>query len=176
MAMSKQFHAALTAGYPRLRAYAIKLTRNLHDAEDLLQNTAVLALRAETQFTIGTNFTGWAYRIMRNSFLSGCRGNHRRPVSTEDVPMEFLSHFDNPDDRIMVKEATRAMDQLTPASRLLLNLIYRDGYSYEDASAATSCSVGTVKSRLWRGRMRLRELLNGDDTYGRAASIGRVAA
>jgi len=165
--MTKQFHETLTAHYQRLRVYAIKLTRNLHEAEDLLQTTAVLALRAESQFTVGTNFSGWVHRIMKNSFLSSCRTIHRRPISIDDAAPEYLMTHEAPDAHIMLNEATRAIAKLPPDTRRLLTMIYQDDFTYEDASAALSCSVGTVKSRLWRGRVLLRKLL-GETSEGPA--------
>jgi len=174
--MTKQFNDALITQYPRLRAYALKLTRNLHEAEDLLQNTAVLALRFESKFAAGTNFSGWAHRIMKNSFLSGCRGNHRRPISIDDAPLDALAMPERVVDHIMVNEATRAMDKLTPDSKTLLNLIYQDELSYQEASHAMDCSVGTIKSRLWRARARMKELLGLDVAFGRAPGLNLPAA
>src|ERR1700758_4215467 len=89
--MAGEFQDMLLQHLPRLQAYAIMLTRDRALAEDLLQETSLRALRAQTQFTMGTNFTAWIYKILRNEYISSLRRKKRQPVPIEDMPAEFLS-------------------------------------------------------------------------------------
>ena len=86
-----EFNDMLVAALPRLRAYAMILTRSRAAADDLLQQTAYRALRAETQFTMGTNFVGWMYRILRNEYISSLRRNKRTTSSIDDLPEQMLA-------------------------------------------------------------------------------------
>jgi RNA polymerase sigma-70 factor (ECF subfamily) len=157
--MPQTFHSLLLTQLPRLRAYAFTLTRNRADADDLLQSTAVLVLRSEAMFIAGSNFPAWTYRIMRNSFLSGCRKNKRRPVSIDTVPEAALALPETLHDHILSREVVRAMTRLSPVLREVLALICGAELSYEEAAVVLGCSTGTVKSRLWRARDRLKNLL-----------------
>src|SRR5262245_20563547 len=109
--MANEFHTMLTEHLPRLRAYAIMLTRDRVAAEDLLQETALRALRAQSQFEMGTNFTAWMYRILRNEYISTLRRSKRRPVLLEDIPDELLSRSGDQDDKVLTKEIIHAMDK-----------------------------------------------------------------
>src|SRR5258708_2887164 len=121
--MSQTFNHMLLAHLPRLRNYALRLTRNTPDADDLVQATSLLVLRAESQFAIGTSFAGWSYRIMKNSFLSGCRSNKGRTVNIDDVDPELLSSHDRAEDRILAHEVLRAVDKLPPKLRHAVTVI-----------------------------------------------------
>ena len=160
--MSNTFHDMLTDHLPRLRAYAIMLTRDRATAEDLLQETALRALRAQTQFAIGTNFTAWMYRILRNEYISSLRRSKRRPILLEDIPEELLSHSGGQDDKVLTREIIQAMDQLQSSQREVLILICAGGLSYEEAAVSLDCSVGTIKSRLWRARRHMQSIVMGE--------------
>jgi RNA polymerase sigma-70 factor (ECF subfamily) len=161
--MSQSFNQTLISHLPKLRNYALRLTRNASDADDLVQVTALLVLRAEAQFSIGTSFSAWSYRIMKNSFLSDCRGKQSRTVCIDDVSPELLtSHRGHADDHVLAHEVIRAVDKLPPTLRTALTVICGGELTYNEAAIALSCSIGTVKSRLWRARTRLNEsLTNG---------------
>jgi RNA polymerase sigma-70 factor (ECF subfamily) len=161
--MADEFHTMLTEHLPRLRAYAIMLTRDRVSAEDLLQETALRALRARTQFTLGTNFTAWMYRILRNEYISSLRRSKRRPILLEDIPEELLSHNSEQDDKVLTREIIQAMDKLQPSQREVLILICAGGLSYEEAAQSLACSVGTIKSRLWRARRHMQTLVMGEE-------------
>jgi len=179
MSVSEQFQQLLLAQMPRLRAYAMTLTRNRPDADDLIQTTAVLALRSESLFMVGSNFSAWAYRIMRNSFLSNCRKNKRRPTSIDDVPETSLASPETLHEHVLSREVVRAMDKLSPNLREILTLICGAELSYEEAASVLSCSVGTVKSRLWRARDRMKDILlgmNGGENVVADAITADVAA
>jgi RNA polymerase sigma-70 factor (ECF subfamily) len=171
--MSQSFHQTLISHLPKLRTYALHLTRSVADAEDLLQTTALLALRAERQFEMGTSFGAWSYRIMRNSFLGGCRSNKAAAVCIDDVDQELLGSHDPIEDRIFAHEVVRAMDKLTPKSRKTLSVICGGDLSYEEATTALSCTIGTVKSRLWRARRELEANLMSVGDVGRFSRVAQ---
>jgi RNA polymerase sigma-70 factor, ECF subfamily len=160
--MANEFHDMLTDHLPRLRAYAIMLTRDRSAAEDLLQETALRALRAQSQFMLGTNFTAWMYRILRNEYISSLRRSKRRPILLEDIPEELLSRGGEQDDKVLTHEIIKAMDNLQPSQREVLILICAGGLSYEEAAESLDCSVGTIKSRLWRARRHMQALVMGE--------------
>ena len=160
--MSNTFHDMLTDRLPRLRAYAIMLTRDRVAAEDLLQETALRALKAQSQFALGTNFTAWMYRILRNEYISSLRRSKRRPILLEDIPEELLSRSGEQDDKVLTREIIQAMDNLQPSQREVLILICAGGLSYEEAAVSLDCSVGTIKSRLWRARRHMQAMVLGE--------------
>ena len=132
-------------------------------AEDLLQETALRALRAKTQFTMGTNFTAWIYKILRNEYISSLRRNKRRPARIDDVPDEFLSRAGGQENEVLSREVMQAMNNLQREQREVLILICASGLSYEEAAETLGCSIGTIKSRLWRARARMAALIVGND-------------
>lgn len=171
--MADEFQTMLLEHLPRLQAYAIMLTRDRALAEDLLQETALRALRAQTQFTMGTNFTAWIYKILRNEYISSLRRKKRQPVPLEDMPAEFLSRRGEQENDVLSREIIQAMDKLQHGQREVLILICASGLSYEEAAVALGCSVGTIKSRLWRARARMASLILGEDE-AKAASKGEA--
>jgi len=157
--MQDEFHDMLTEHLPRLRAYAVMLTRDRVAAEDLLQETALRALRGRSQFQPGTNFKAWIGRILHNEFVSSTRRAKRRPVALDTVPEELLSRHENQEDLLLTREVIQAMNKLKPSQREVLVMICAGGLSYEEAAESLKCSVGTVKSRLWRARNQMQALV-----------------
>ena len=158
-----EFNTMLVAALPRLRAYAMILTRSRAAADDLLQQTAYRALRAETQFTMGTNFVGWMYRILRNEYISSLRRNKRTTSSIDDLPEHLLAARGEQEDKRLTREVIGAMERLPASQREVLVLVCAGGLSYDEAALSIGCSVGTVKSRLWRARQHMQELVMGDE-------------
>ncbi len=161
--MADQFQDMLLTHMPRLQAYAVMLTRDRAAAEDLLQETALKAWRAQSQFAIGTNFTAWIYKILRKEYISSLRRNKRKPARLDDVPEEFLSRAGAQENDILSREVVHAMGKLQPEQREVLILICASGLSYEEAAESLGCSIGTIKSRLWRARARMAALVMGED-------------
>ena len=175
--MSKDFTTLLVAQLPRLRAYAIMLTRNLSDAEDLMQTAAVRALQAESQFVPGTNFAAWIHRIIRNVFLDTCRGAKRRnAVSLDDVPEDSLARPDGLHDYVLSREVARAVDRLPAHQRACLTLASANDLTQAEMSVVLACSVATVKSRLWRARSSMHALLGEGGDARAGSSQSRLAA
>ncbi|MBY0511277.1 MAG: sigma-70 family RNA polymerase sigma factor [Rhodospirillaceae bacterium] len=116
-----------------------------------MQETALKAWRAQSQFALGTNFTAWIYKILRNEYISSLHRNKRRPARLGEIPEEFLS-----------RKVVHAMNKLQPEQREVLVLICASGLSYEDAAETLGCPVGTIKTRLWRARARMAALVLGE--------------
>lgn len=162
--MSKEFQDMLLQQLPRLRVFALSMTRNPTDADDLLQVAAERVLKYESHFEVGTNFPAWSYRILKNSHISNCRSQKRRPISINKfeeaaAPPPSLVLGARQEDHVYAREVVRAMEKLTPPLREILTLICGAQLDYEEAAEMLACSVGTVKSRLNRARGQMKSLL-----------------
>jgi RNA polymerase sigma-70 factor (ECF subfamily) len=171
---STQFAEAL--GYMRqLHAKASRMTRNRSDAEDLVQETYARAFASFHQFKEGTNLRAWLNRILTNTFISSYRKRQREPVLTtaglEDWQLE-RAHSRSAEaaaaarsaeelalDRMPDADVTGAMRQLPYDFRMAVYLADVEGFGYREIAEIMHCPIGTVMSRLHRGRSRLRELL-----------------
>jgi RNA polymerase sigma-70 factor, ECF subfamily len=158
--MAQEFHEQLIEYLPRMRVWALALTRNRAAAEDLTQDVATKALIARDCFIPGTNFSAWVHRIMINHFISGVRSRREfTDVETvPDVPVP-ASH----EDRAVLRELGWAFDRLPPDQREALDMIALQERSYESAAEVTGCAIGTLKSRVHRARLRLRAHLTGEE-------------
>lgn len=165
--MSKEFQESVVKQLPRLRAFAMLLTRHAADAEDLVQTAAERMLKYESYFEVGTNFSAWSYRILRNCHISVCRKNKRRPVSLNEytdaaVPPSSLLLSGNQENLVFTREVLDALNTLSSEQREVMTLICAAELSYIEVAGLLECSVGTVKSRLWRARAQMRTLLLGE--------------
>ena len=161
MPSASSFTDMLLAHQPRLRAYAMGLTRNHAAADDLVQDTAFRVLRAERQFVVGTNFKAWTYRIMKNCFLSSMRVAKRTPTRIDDVAEEVLATPGRQEDLVFTREVIEAMAKLPEAQLQVIMLVCADGLSYDEAATSARTTVGTIKSRLWRARKKMESLTTG---------------
>lgn len=152
------FHEELKAVLPRLRVYALSLTRDRDAADDLVHDTVVKALAGRHSFAPGTNLSAWVFRIQRNEFISGLRRS-RPTVPVDATVAESLSHPATQESRLVMREFKQAFDKLAPTQREALLLAVLDGQPYEAIAAHTGVSVGTVKSRVSRARDTLERLL-----------------
>jgi len=147
----------IVALLPDLRAFARFMCRERETADELVQNTILMALDKQSQFAVGTNLKGWLFTIMRNRFYSDLRAQRRRPTAIDDTAVAPLAAVDNPEATIQLKELSVALWQLSQQSREALILIGAGGFSYEEAAALCNCSVGTLKARVSRARKVLSE-------------------
>lgn len=168
------FHEQLKTILPRLRIYALSLTRDRDAAEDLVHDTVIKALTGRNSFQPGTNLAAWLFRIQRNEFISGLR--RRRPTVPVDTAIaESLSHPPHQDSGLVMREFMSAFGKLAGAQREALLLAVLEGLPYETIAEHTGASVGTVKSRISRARDTLERLLLEGDVR-RPSGSGRTSA
>jgi RNA polymerase sigma-70 factor (ECF subfamily) len=162
MPRSTEFHHELTSLLPRMRVWALGLTRNSAEADDLVQDVAAKTLAAYEAFTLGTNFSAWVHRIMINHFISGCR-NRRQFTSVEEMPESPVtaSH----EDRLALLELSHVLPRLPRDQLAALSQIALQEKSYEEVAEQTGEAVGTLKSRVHRARGQLRSFLEGDPSH-----------
>jgi len=145
--------------------FAIYLTRKPPDADDLVQETYLRAFRFSHRFQPGTHLRAWLFQILRNTFLTFYRRRERESAVAEDgVPDWDVPMFhDAPEDTASAMEAhtdlERAMHGLPEEFRTVLLLAEVEGMPLEEVARVMSCPVGTVKSRIFRAKERLRALL-----------------
>jgi RNA polymerase sigma-70 factor (ECF subfamily) len=169
------FHEQLKAILPRLRVYALSLTRDRDAADDLVHDTVIKALTGRQSFEPGTNLSAWVFRIQRNEFISGLR-RLRPSVPVDSAIAETLSHQPHQESRLVMREFMSAFGKLAPTQREALLLAVLEGQSYEVIAAHTGVSVGTVKSRISRARDTLERLLLEGDTKERVETADRPAS
>jgi len=162
MQRSTEFHNELTSLLPRMRVWALTLTRNSAEADDLVQDVAAKALAAHEAFTLDTNFSAWVHRIMVNHFISGRR--QRREFSfVEEMPETPVraSH----EDRLALLELSHVLPRLPRDQLQALSQIALQEKSYEEIAGQTGEAVGTLKSRVHRARGQLRSFLDGEPSH-----------
>jgi RNA polymerase sigma-70 factor, ECF subfamily len=154
---------------------ALRLSRNQADAEDLVQEAALLAFRGFASFEPGTNFRAWFLRILTNCYFSKRRREKSRPVTSDldDTPDLYLyarsgeAGFptDGPDpagkllDTLGTERVVAAIDRLPEEYRVVSTLYFMEDLSYEEIARMLECPIGTVRSRLHRGRKMLQKTL-----------------
>lgn len=156
---------------PELHQRALRLTRNHHDAEDLVQDTMVNALRGYRGYTDGTNLRAWLYRIEMNTFIDQYRKVRRRPIHqlTADFPdvemlgrrsgTEWRSAEDDALDRLPDGDLRAALQALPEQFRTAVYYADVAGYTFKEIAELTGAPLGTVMSRLHRGRTQLRRTM-----------------
>jgi RNA polymerase sigma factor (sigma-70 family) len=156
------FERDLAALLPRLRRFAHGLSRAPADADDLTQMTVERALRSRDQWQPGTRLDSWLYRIMRNLWIDTVRSRGRTeqrhaPVEEADA----IGHDPVPgiEAAIDLRRVMAAMDQLPDEQREVVALILIEGFGYREAAEMLDLPIGTVSSRLVRGRTALLALL-----------------
>jgi len=157
--MAQEFNDQLISFLPKMRVWALALTRNRAAADDLAQDVATKVLVAKDCFIPGTNFSAWVHRIMINHFISSVR-NKREFADMENVPEVPVPAAH--EDRTALRELGWAVNRLPPDQREALFMIVLQERSYEDAAEVTGCAIGTLKSRVHRARLQLRTFLSGD--------------
>jgi RNA polymerase sigma-70 factor (ECF subfamily) len=155
---SPSFEDQLAALLPRLRRFAHALSRHAADADDLTQATVERALRSKSQWQPGTRLDSWSYRIMRNLWIDTARARTRK-VRMEAPPEEAELVGDDPrqamDAAVDLKRIMAAMDRLPDDQREVVALILIEGFGYREVCEILNLPMGTVSSRLVRGRNRL---------------------
>ncbi len=147
-----------------LKAFALSLTRNPTLADDIVQDTVVKAWSNFDSFQPGTNMRAWLFTILRNSYYSHHRKYGREIEDVDGVHASRLVVQPSHDGTLMLNEVLAAFDKLSAEQREVLLLVCGSGFSYDETAQMCGVSLGTVKSRMNRGRTTLAALLGyGDD-------------
>jgi RNA polymerase sigma-70 factor (ECF subfamily) len=160
---------------PALYTAALRMTRNSADAEDLVQETYLKAYRAFASFELGTNLKAWLYRILTNTYINTYRAKKRRPeiADVEDVEDLYLyrhlagdhapglgrSAEDEALERFTDADVKAAIEALPETFRMAVLLADVEGFSYKEIAEITDVPIGTVMSRIHRGRKALQKAL-----------------
>lgn len=152
---------------------AYRLARNAEDAEDLVQETYLKAYRSFHQFTPGTNLKALMFRILKNAFINEYRRRQAQPPEGDFADIEESlesqlrpeapGQIPNPEEEALAtaldENVQRALDELPPDYRMAIVLADLEGFSYKEVAEILEIPVGTVMSRLYRGRKLLEETL-----------------
>jgi len=162
MALSFSFENELVALLPRLRRFAHGLSRSPADADDLTQATIERALRSRDQWRPGTRLDSWAYRIMRNLWIDTARARSRRDrVEAPEEEAERVGQDPTAgmDAAVDLSRMMLAMQRLPDEQREVVALILVEGFGYRETAEMLGVPIGTVSSRLVRGRTALLDLV-----------------
>ena len=166
-----------------LYGVALRMTRNSNDAEDLVQDTFVKAIRSKGQFVAGSNLKAWLFRILTNTFINKFRrgglergvfdGPDADPLADGWVSASTMRQLRDPEQVALTPlvegEVRRALDALPDEYRLAVVLSDVEEFSYEEIAQIMGCPIGTVMSRLHRGRRQLQRAL-----YNQAIALGII--
>jgi RNA polymerase sigma-70 factor, ECF subfamily len=152
---------------------ALRMTRNAEDAEDLVQETYLKAYRYYDKFEEGTNFKAWLFKIMKNTFINNYRRKQLTPPQSDfaeieesfesQVSKEGTSQIRSPEEEflenVLDEDVQRSLDELPPDYRMVVVLADLEGFAYKEIAEILEVPVGTVMSRLYRGRRLLEEAM-----------------
>jgi RNA polymerase sigma-70 factor (ECF subfamily) len=144
---------------PAMRAFSRTFCRNNTDADDLIQETLTRALASAHRFEPGTRLKSWLFTIMRNTFLTSAKRYARECPGADDCVSSLGISLPSQEWSQRSREVGRAIDKLPTDQREVIVLVAMAGFGYEEAAEICGCAVGTIKSRLNRGRQQLQELL-----------------
>ncbi|OYY91052.1 MAG: RNA polymerase subunit sigma-70 [Sphingomonas sp. 28-66-16] len=154
-----EFKAQLAQVIPHLRAFGRSISGNRDLADDLVQETLLKAWAARKRFQAGTNMRAWTFIILRNLFLSQMRRTRFRGEWDDLVADRILAAPAGQDKQVELGDVQRALLHLPAAQREALILVGAGGFAYEEAAEICGVAVGTIKSRVARGRVALETLL-----------------
>ena len=171
-ALKERFEREVLPLLPNLYSAALRMTRNPADAEDLVQETYLRAYRGFSGFEEGTNLRAWMYRILTNTFINSYRKKQREPVTVQEDDLDEWYLFDKlgesgvePSAEAEVirsmpdEDVQKALEALPEGFRLAVLLADVEGFSYKEIAEILGIPIGTVMSRLHRGRRALEKAL-----------------
>jgi len=162
-----EFKAELAKVIPHLRAFGRSLSGNRDLADDLVQETLLKAWAARLRFQAGTNMRAWTFIILRNLFLSQMRRARFKGEWDDLTASKILAAPASQDRHVDLGDLQRALLHLPQPQREALILVGAGGFAYEEAAEICGCAVGTIKSRVARGRVALEQLMSGGDMSSR---------
>jgi RNA polymerase sigma factor (sigma-70 family) len=155
-----EFKDQLAQVIPHLRAFGRSLSGSRDLADDLVQETLLKAWAARKRFQAGTNMRAWTFIILRNLFLSQMRRARFKGEWDEITASKLLAAPASQDRHVELGDMQRALMHLPQPQREALILVGAGGFAYEEAAEICGCAVGTIKSRVARGRVALEALLS----------------
>ena len=155
------FKEQLAQVIPHLRAFGRSLSGSRDLADDLVQETLLKAWAARKRFQAGTNMRAWTFIILRNLFLSQMRRARFKGEWDDVTASKILAAPASQDRHVELGDMQRALLHLPQPQREALILVGAGGFAYEEAAEICGCAVGTIKSRVARGRVALEALLTG---------------
>jgi RNA polymerase sigma-70 factor, ECF subfamily len=166
MAMS-DFDDLLEPQIPRLRRYARAPLRDVTRADDLVQDTLVRALGKQHLWEPGTNLRAWLFTLMHNQHVDNARQGRREEtgVDFDEISATLIATTD-PTAACQLRELDRGLARLPEEQRKVILLVGLEGVRYDEAAAILNIPIGTVRSRLFRGRELLRKLMDMDEGAG----------
>lgn len=155
------FEAELAGLLPRLRRFARALARDAADADDLVQTALERALKARDSWTPGTRLDAWMMRIMRNCWIDETRGRARRGsrLAPEAEGLAVGDPAADPEQALAFRDVERALAALPVPQREVIALVLVEGFAYREAADILDIPMGTLTSRLTRGRQALVQML-----------------
>ena len=167
---------ALVSEMDSLRKFAVRLTGNMVDAEDLLQSTVLRAIEKKDYFQPGTDLFKWMSKIMFNMFVSGYR--RKKKFETRYDPESYLEKASvdaEQETKAEVRQVREAMKALSPEHREILSLICVKGMRYQEVAVMLDIPVGTVRSRLSRAREQLQIVMDSAASSRRAGHAAMLS-
>ena len=163
MTLTPDLRDSLLQSIPSMRAFAVSLTGNLDQADDLVQEAIVRGLTYIQQFQPGTNIEAWLFTILRNQFHTMYRKRRREVEDPDGAIAARLSVLPEQDGYLAVQDLRAALSHLAVEQREALLLVAAQGFSYEEAADICGTRIGTIKSRVHRARAELADLLRIED-------------
>lgn len=171
-----EFKTQLASVIPQLRAFGRSISGNRDIADDLVQETLLKAWAARSRYSAGTNMRAWTFIILRNLFLSQMRRTRFHGEWDEGVAERMLSAPAGQDKTVELADVHRALQLLPPAQREALVLVGAGGFSYDEAADICGVAVGTIKSRVARGRVALTAALDNNEVPSRRDDVETQSA
>jgi RNA polymerase sigma-70 factor, ECF subfamily len=161
-----EFARLLEAEIPRLRRYARALTRDVSRADDLVQSCLTRAVAKQHLWQYGTDLRAWLFTILHNQHVNDVRRSIREGTTVELADAPQLTVQSNAIAALQLRDLETALGKVAPEQRQVILLVGLEGMAYEEVAEILKVPVGTVRSRLSRGRDQLRRLMGMDEKPG----------